>query len=134
MAFTIRILSTTEKKLVNPLNLPSRHLILGNENATLNYIYLVYHSFFSDRHGLHEGDIKHEDRQNWTAAQRLASRKVQLCLHQLQQNPNHRKERTKGTELYLQITASYVDIFLSSHISLFERVKASSKILFFFRL
>lgn len=75
------------KKLVNPLDLPSRHLILGNENATLNHIYLVYHSFSVDRHGLQEGDIKREDRQNWTAAQRLASRKVQLCLQQLKQNP-----------------------------------------------
>ena len=56
------------KKLVNPLDLPSCHFILGNENATLNHIYLVYHSFSVDRHGLQDGDIKREDRQNWTAA------------------------------------------------------------------
>ena len=68
------------KKLVNPLDLPSRHLILGNEIATLNHIYLVYQLFSVDRHGLQEGEIKREDRQNWTAAQRLASRKVQLFL------------------------------------------------------
>ena len=55
------------KKLVNPLDLSSRHLIFGNENATLNHVYLVYHSFSADRHGLQDGDIKHEDRQNWTA-------------------------------------------------------------------
>ena len=119
---------------MNPLDLPSRHLILGNENATLNHVYLVYHSFSIDRHGLQDGDIKREDRQNWRAAQRLASRKVQLCLQQLQQNPNHRKERTKGTELYLQITALYIDIFLSPHMSLFERVKATAKVSFYFRL
>ena len=59
---------------------------------------------------------------------------MQLCLQQLQQNPNHWKERTKGIELYLQITASYIDIFLSPHMSLFKRVKAATKVSFFFHL
>ena len=134
MAFMIKILSTTGKKTCKSFGLPSRHLILDNENATLNHIYLVYHSFSVDKHGLQEGDIQREDRQNWTAAQRLASRKVQLCLQQLQQNPTHRNERIKGTEFYLQITASYIDIFLSPHMFLFKRVKATAKVSFFFRL
>ena len=45
---------------VNPLYLPSRHLILGNENATLNHIYLVYHSFSVDRHGLQPTGRRHK--------------------------------------------------------------------------
>ena len=40
----------------------------------------MYHSFLVNRHGLQEEDIKREDRQNWTAAQRLTPRKVKLCL------------------------------------------------------
>ena len=48
-------------KLVNPLDSPTRHLILGKEHAFLNHIYLVYASFSVDQHGLQEGDIKRED-------------------------------------------------------------------------
>ena len=73
------------KKLVNPLDSPTRHLILSNKHASLNHIYLVYASFSVDQHGLQEGDIKREDRHNWTAVQRLASTKVQNCLLELRE-------------------------------------------------
>ena len=63
------------KKLVNPLDSPTRHLILGKEHESLTHIYLAYTSFSVDQHGLREGDIKREDRQNWTAVQSLASTK-----------------------------------------------------------
>lgn len=48
--------------------------------------------------------------------------------------PKHCHERTLGTETYLSIIANYIVIFLSSHMSLFDRVLAASKVSFFFRL
>ena len=121
-------------KLVNPLDSPTRHLILGEEHASLNHIYLVYATFSIDQHGLQEGDFKREDRQNWIAALQLASKKVQIFLLQLRECAQHRKERTKGTQYYLQVISSYIDIFLSTHLSLFYRCKAAAKVSFFFCL
>lgn len=104
-----------------------------HENS-INHIYLVYVTFFVDQHGLQEGDIKREDWQNWIATQRLASTKVQSCLLQLQECAQHQKKRTKGTQFYLHIISSYINVFLLTHLSLFDRCKVASKVSFILRL
>ena len=43
-------------------------------------------------------------------------------------------ERTLGIEMYLQICADYIDMFLSPRLDLHSRVVLASKVSFFFRL
>ena len=59
---------------------------------------------------------------------------MQNCLLELRECAQHRKERTKGTQYYLKVVSSYIDIFLSTHLSLFDKCKATSKVTFFLRL
>ena len=71
------------KKLISPLDSPTRQLAIGKVWITLNHVAMVYHAFSIDQHKLQEGDIQRNDRQNWGAAQRIASRQVQSCLMKL---------------------------------------------------
>ena len=71
------------KKLVNALDNASRSLAIGDVWITLNHVALVYNIFPIDRHRLRDSDLTRDDRQNWAAAQRLASRQVQSCLQEL---------------------------------------------------
>jgi hypothetical protein len=48
--------------------------------------------------------------------------------------PDVHQEQTLGTEMYLQICANYIDIFLSEKLDLKRRVVLTSKVSFFFRL
>jgi hypothetical protein len=57
----------------------------------------------------------------------IASTKVHSCLLQLQECAQHQKNMTKGTQFYLHIISSYIDVILSTHFSLFDRCKDTSK-------
>ncbi|MCO5555170.1 hypothetical protein L7F22_008713 [Adiantum nelumboides] len=68
------------KKPISPLDSPTRQLAIGRVWITLNHVSMVYSSFPIDEHKLRDGDIQRNDRQNWGAAQRIASRQVQNLL------------------------------------------------------
>lgn len=120
------------KKLINPLDNASRRLYLGNELVTLNDVWHVFHAFQGE-HGLQIGDVERRDRQNWRAAQRIASRRVQVCLKKLRDPQHSNPMRTLGTETYLYMVSLYIDIFLSPHMDLWNRIKAASTVSFILR-
>jgi hypothetical protein len=60
--------------------------------------------------------------------------KVRDCLRNLRLAPDVHQERTLATELYLEVCASYIDVFLSVRLDLRSRVVLASKVSFFFRL
>ncbi|MCO5593945.1 hypothetical protein L7F22_047964 [Adiantum nelumboides] len=122
------------KKLVNVLDKPKHKLALGDVWITLNHVTIVYDSFPVDKH-MQEVDIKREDCINWPAAQRICSRQVQQCLGELANSGQHRQERSMiGTRAYLEIDVDYIDIFLSPHLNLGERVHLAAKVAFFFQI
>jgi hypothetical protein len=119
------------KKLINPLDSPVRILQLGGDMCCLEHIGLVYNKFNFDEHGLKLEDVKCQDRQNWGSAQRICQQKTRDCLKRLRMAPDVHQERTLGTEMYLQICADYIDIFLSEKLDLKRRVVLASKVSFF---
>ena len=68
------------------------------------------------------------------SAQRLYSLKVRDSLKRLQVDQDAHQERTLGTQMYLQIVANYIDIFLSISLTLRERAVLSAKVSFFFQI
>ena len=122
------------KKLINPLLSSVWCLQLGGDACLLQHVGLVYNRFTADEHGLRQEDIDRKDRQNWGSAQRLCSEKVRNCLKCVREAPDVHRERTLGTEYYLQICADYVDIFCSPRHSLRSRIMLAAKVSFFFRL
>lgn len=74
------------------------------------------------------------DRQNWASALKICASKARTCLQMLRTMRYAHQERTLGMEMYLQIFADYIDIFLSVSLTLREWVVLASKISFFFRL
>lgn len=101
------------KKLINPLLSSVRCLQLGEDVCLLQYVGHVYNRFTADEHGLRQEDIDRRDRQNWASTQRLCSEKIRVCLKRIREGDDVHKERTLGTEYYLQICADYIDIFCS---------------------
>ena len=122
------------KKLINPLDLPVRILQFGCDIAILEHVGMVYNKFTQDKHGLKLEYTTRKDRQNWALAQRLCQSKVRQCLADLCSSPEVHRERTLGTEKYLEICANYIDIFLSPRLDLRSRIVLSSKVSFFFCL
>ena len=122
------------KKLLNPLNSNVRTLRLEVDLALHQQIYQVFNYFTVDEHGLLQEDYDRKDRQNWASAQRLCSEKVRNCLHSLRVSSDLHRERTLGIEMYLEICADYIDIFLSPRHDLRSRIVKAGKVSFFFRL
>ena len=103
------------KKLINPMEHPTRVLRMGPYMIHSTHLQLVRATFPPTLRGLRENDITHRDRQNWESAQRISSYPVQECLDilitgndEIQPNPN-----VLATRVYLEVTAKYVDIFFS---------------------
>ncbi|MCO5564819.1 hypothetical protein L7F22_018487 [Adiantum nelumboides] len=120
------------KKLVNVLDKPERQLAIGDVWITLNRVLIVYDAFSIDKHMLRKGDIRRDDCQNWVGAQKICSRQVQCCLGELANNGNARKEQSMlETKAYLEVVGDYIDIFLSQHLNLVERVHLPRKVSFF---
>ena len=122
------------KKLINPLLSAARTLQLGGDLCLHGHIEQVYEQFTVEEHGLIAEDVERRDRQNWAAAQRLCQFKVRSCLAHMRQPGYPHRERTLGTEFYLEICAAYIDIFCSPRLDLRSRVVLCGKVLFFFRL
>jgi hypothetical protein len=78
------------KKLINPLDSTAKVLKLGVELASISHLAQVFDMYSIAEHGLTMEDIKRTDRQNWTSAQRLCSRKVVLCLQKLRSRKDAR--------------------------------------------
>jgi hypothetical protein len=96
------------KKLRNPLLVALRNVFWGTHLATINHLRLVMSTFSQDEHGLLEEDVDVRDRQNVPAVQRIASKKVHLCLQKLQDGvarPDGSviQEDVLGTILHLEV-------------------------------
>lgn len=122
------------KKLLNPLDSSVKTLQLGGDIATIGHIGMIFNKYTQDEHGLRMVDVKRDDRQNWAYAQRLCTFKVRKCLQLLRDSDDVHRERTLGTEKYLEICSDYIDIFLSPTLDLRSRIVIASKVSFFFRL
>ena len=108
---------------------------VGNETIDLvarGVHSLLYFAYTCVRDLFIGGDNKRKNRQLWVATQQLASTKVHTCLGF--RVTTHQKNMTKGTQFYLHIISSYIDVILSTHLSLFGRCKVASKISFFLHL
>ncbi|MCO5566937.1 hypothetical protein L7F22_020620 [Adiantum nelumboides] len=84
------------KKLVNAMDNASRELVLGDVWVTLNHVSLVYRMFPFDAPRVPESDLARDDRQNWAAAQKIASRKVQACLKSLYEDSGISRDAQLG--------------------------------------
>lgn len=122
------------KKLLNPIDSNVCTLRLGGDLALHQYICQVFNRFTVDEHGLLQEDFDRKDRQNWASAQRLCSEKVRNCLRALRLSTDVHRERALGTELYLEICADYIDIFLSPRHDIRSRIVKAAKVSFFFRI
>ncbi|MCO5558780.1 hypothetical protein L7F22_012367 [Adiantum nelumboides] len=111
------------KKLVDVLNKVKRQFVIRDVWITLNHVLILNDAFFIDKHMLREEDIRQDDCQNCTGAQKICSRQVQWCLEELADNGKARKEQSMlGTKYYLEVVGEYTDIFLSQHLNLVEKV------------
>ena len=117
------------KKLVNLLDSPMRVFQLGSDVCCLEHIEQVYQKFSFDDYKLKLEDIQHTDCQNWASAQ-----KAHNYMRELRAIRDNHWERTLGIETYLQICANYIDIFLSTSLSLKDRIVLVAKVFFFFRI
>ena len=105
---------------------------LGGDLCILEHIGLVYQKFTADDHGLKLEDVKRIDRQDWASAQRLCATQTMNCLKMLRESKDVHQERTLGTEMYLEMCASYIDIFCSLSFGLRERIVLVAKVSFSF--
>ena len=122
------------KKLINPLLSAARTLQLGGDLCIHSHIEQVFHQFMAEEHGLKMEDVERKDRQNWASVQRLCQSKVRSCLASMRAMDYPHRERTLGIEFYLDICATYIDIFCSPRLDLRSRIVLCGKVSFFFRL
>ena len=92
---------------------------------------MIYNKYTFDEHGLKLEDVKRKDRQNWASAQRVCQRKTQECLATTRNSHEAHRERTLGTEMYLQICGDYINIFASPVLDVRSRIVLASKVHFF---
>jgi hypothetical protein len=97
-----------------------------------SHIELVFQQFESDEYGLKMEDVDRKDRQNLGATQRLCQARVRSCLARMRHVEYLHRERTLGTEYYLEICANYIDIFCSPRLDLCSRIVLCRKVSFFF--
>ena len=129
--FTTETGYTTGKKIINPLDLSVTTLQLGEDGAFHTHLGMIYNKYTFEQHGLKLEDVQHKDRRNWASAQRMCQRKTQECLATMRNNEAHR-ERTLGTELYLQICGDYIDIFASPILDVHNRIVLASDFFIYF--
>lgn len=117
------------KKARNSLLSPSKNVYWGKHLATKNHLVLVRNHFDKDTHGLNETDVDVQDKQNYSAVERLAFPCVRQCLEQLQagidEGADVIREDVKGTIVHLQVLASCIDVFFGQK-SLFDRIREAS--------
>lgn len=105
------------KKMINPLDVASRTLQLGNFTAIWEHIQLAFSTFDPKDHGLRASDHKRPDRQDYSAVQRVVRPQLRSCLARLR--PRH---QTEGTEAWCEITYLYLIAHFGKKLSLVQRV------------
>lgn len=88
---------------MNPLDSATRVLALGDYMAHMSDVRAVFEALPFAEHGLRANDIDRTDRQNWAACQRLAFRKVRVCLAALASGGGTPKH---GTSAYLEVSST----------------------------
>ena len=123
------------KKLVNPLDHPTRKLMIGGHLVHINHLNLVMTRFEAQQHGLRTEDVTRQDRQNWGSAQRICFPRVQECLKKLEcGEEGMTQEDVKGTRIYLFICFLFIEIFCSLTASLTQRITYASQVANFLRI
>ena len=97
-----------------------------------SHIEQVFQQFTAKEHGLKMEDVEKKDRQNWATAQRLCQSRVRSCLARMRDADYSHRERTLGTEFYLEICFNYIDIFYSAKLDFRSRIVLCGKVSFFF--
>ena len=125
-----------DKKILNPLDHPTRILQLGRYSAHMNHLRLVMETFPPCIHGMHADDVARKDRQKWEVVQRLKFLSVQTCLLDITQGNNGvvKDVSVYGTWAFLYVAWHYTEIFFSLHASLRERIKYAAFVAIFFSL
>jgi hypothetical protein len=95
---------------------------------------MIYNKYTIDEHRLQLEDVQRKDRQNWASVQRMCQRKTQECLAKMRNSQEAHQECTLGTEMYLQFSGDYINIFASQVLDLRNRIVFAAKVSFFFRL
>jgi hypothetical protein len=106
------------KKGVNPLDVNSRIIQLGEFPAIWEHIQLVFRRFDPDKHGLRASDEKRPDRQDFSAVQRVARNRCRRCLAALRPGV-----KTEGTEAWLEMIYDYLIAHFGTKIALISRVQ-----------
>ncbi|KAK3736078.1 hypothetical protein QZH41_006891 [Actinostola sp. cb2023] len=125
-----------DKKIINPLDHPTRVLRLGRYSAHMNHLRLVMTTFPPSIHGLRADDVSRKDRQKWEVVQRLKFLSVQKCLLDIVDGNNDATKHISvyGTWAFLYVAWHYTELFFSLHASLRERVKYAAFVVIFFSL
>ena len=125
-----------DKKILNPLDHPTRILQLGRYSAHMNHLSLVMATFAPCTHGLHADDLARKDRQKWEVVQPLKFLSVQTSLLDIANANNGvtKDVSVYGTLAFLYVAWHYTEIFFSLHASLRERIKYAAFALIFFSL
>eukprot|EP00112_Aurelia_sp_Birch-Aquarium-sp1_P008356 Seg1918.2 transcript_id=Seg1918.2/GoldUCD/mRNA.D3Y31 product="hypothetical protein" protein_id=Seg1918.2/GoldUCD/D3Y31 len=114
------------KKLINPLDHPTRIMMMGpNYMVHMNHLLLVLQIFPWLRHRLTKSHLERTDRQNWQITQEISFKSVQSCLAELIDGNESRPpdDSLKGTYTCLRVVWSYVEIFFSLVATLSQRIK-----------
>lgn len=125
-----------DKKIINPLDHPTRILRLGRYSAHMNHLRLVMQCFLPSVHGLRVDDVNRKDRQKWESVQRLKFLSVQKCLLDISQGTNGvpKDPSVYGTWAFLNVAWHYTEIYFSLHTSLYGRVKNAAFVALFFSI
>ena len=116
------------KKLVNPLDLQSKSLCLGEHAVTVGHMLIVTSQFQAHEHQCAERDIQRLDRQNWASAQALFKSPMLRCLVMLH---DEKQVPCLGTLVYLRMVNRYISVFYSRTLPLAGRIKRASYVLHF---
>ena len=123
-----------DKKIMNPLDHPTRILTLGRYTAHMNHLRLVMRVFPQIVHGLRLDDVNQRDRQKWEIVQRLKFKRVLQCLMDIFEGTGEigKDVSVLGTWAYLYVAWHYIEIFFSLHASLRERIKYAAFVVLFY--
>ena len=133
------------KKLINPTDINSRSLELGNYMISLNMLETVQRYCHQDEHGMRATDTARSgfDSMDVPSVWRLLSPKVATCLTRCIDGfgPNAvnvggcaPQTQLRGVQTYLAVVRRYAEIFMSRKLKHVERVKSASMVVTFLQL
>ena len=112
----------------------SRMPVLGKHVATLNHVNDIVMKLYPsgmEGHGCRKNDGHPEDRQNVAAPSRVSGYRVRDYLRKIQDSG---KEDVLGTLKLLDVLAAYQEMFLSTKVSLEDRLRKIGFVMNFLRL